>query len=149
MPTNHTPHYNLSQWERDDRVLMEDFNADNAKIDAAIKAEAEARAAVGAELNGLRTIKGNCQLDAFTYTGTGKYGSQNPNRIQFTHGEAALVIIAEFYGNFLLVHKEVPGSSGINFNWTPAGLSWYGSSARDQRNNQGETYHVFVFYALK
>ena len=46
MPTNHTPNYQLSQWERDDRILMEDFNADNAKIDAAIKAEAEVRAAL-------------------------------------------------------------------------------------------------------
>ena len=36
MPSNHTPNYALNQWERDDRVLMEDFNADNAKIDAAL-----------------------------------------------------------------------------------------------------------------
>ena len=55
MPTNHTPNYQLSQWERDDRVLMDDFNADNAKIDAALgtlagqvsgKADASALAAV-------------------------------------------------------------------------------------------------------
>ena len=38
MPANHTPNYQLSQWERADKVLMEDFNADNAKTDAAIKA---------------------------------------------------------------------------------------------------------------
>ena len=36
MSTNHTPNYQLSQWERSDRVQMEDFNADNAKIDAAL-----------------------------------------------------------------------------------------------------------------
>ena len=33
MPSNQTPNYALNQWERDDRILMEDFNADNAKID--------------------------------------------------------------------------------------------------------------------
>ena len=38
MPSNHTPNYQLSQWEKSDKVLMEDFNADNAKIDAAIQA---------------------------------------------------------------------------------------------------------------
>lgn len=38
MSTNHTEHYNLSQWEKSDKVQMEDFNADNAKIDAALKA---------------------------------------------------------------------------------------------------------------
>ncbi len=32
-----TPNYKLNQWERHDRVLMDDFNADNAKLDAAIK----------------------------------------------------------------------------------------------------------------
>ncbi len=36
MPTNRTDNYALSQWERSDRILMEDFNADNAKIDAAL-----------------------------------------------------------------------------------------------------------------
>ena len=32
---NHTEHYQLSQWEYPDRILMSDFNSDNAKIDAA------------------------------------------------------------------------------------------------------------------
>ena len=36
MPSSQTPNYNLNQWSKDDRVLMEDFNADNAKLDAAI-----------------------------------------------------------------------------------------------------------------
>ena len=33
---NYTKNYQLNQWEKSDRVLMEDFNADNQKIDAAI-----------------------------------------------------------------------------------------------------------------
>ena len=33
---NHTPNYQLNQWEADDRVQRVDFNADNAKIDAAL-----------------------------------------------------------------------------------------------------------------
>ena len=37
MPSNFTKHYSLSQWERSDKVLMDDFNADNAKIDAALR----------------------------------------------------------------------------------------------------------------
>ena len=35
---NKTANYQLSQWAKSDRVLMEDFNADNAKIDAGIRA---------------------------------------------------------------------------------------------------------------
>ena len=38
MASNYTEHYQLSQWEAEDAVRRVDFNADNAKIDAAIKA---------------------------------------------------------------------------------------------------------------
>ena len=38
MSTNHTPNFNLCQWEATDKVLRSDFNADNQKIDAALKA---------------------------------------------------------------------------------------------------------------
>ena len=33
---NYTENYQLNQWAKSDRVLMEDFNSDNAKIDAAL-----------------------------------------------------------------------------------------------------------------
>ena len=33
-----TTNYQLSQWAKSDRLMMDDFNADNAKIDAALKA---------------------------------------------------------------------------------------------------------------
>jgi len=36
MSTNYTQNYNLCQWEPEDPVLRTDFNADNAKIDAAL-----------------------------------------------------------------------------------------------------------------
>ena len=38
MSTNHTANYDLCQWEATDQVLRTDFNQDNAKIDAALKA---------------------------------------------------------------------------------------------------------------
>lgn len=39
---NKTQHYQLNQWDPEDRVLRVDFNADNAAIEAALKANAEA-----------------------------------------------------------------------------------------------------------
>lgn len=39
---NQTTNYQLNQWEDADRVSRADFNADNAKIDAALKAVADA-----------------------------------------------------------------------------------------------------------
>ena len=50
MATNQTTNYQLNQWEPTDAVQRVDFNADNAKIDAAL-AEHEAALAV----------RGNCQ----------------------------------------------------------------------------------------
>ena len=32
-----TTNYQLNQWAKSDRVMMDDFNADNAKIDAALR----------------------------------------------------------------------------------------------------------------
>ena len=36
MAANQTTNYQLNQWEATDQVLRTDFNADNAKIDAAL-----------------------------------------------------------------------------------------------------------------
>ncbi len=42
---NQTEHYKLSQWEKTDRIMMDDFNRDNASIDTALAASAAALAA--------------------------------------------------------------------------------------------------------
>ena len=55
---HYTEHYQLNQWEANDKVQRTDFNADNAKIDAAL---GELRQAVGTPL---RIMYG-------TYAGTG------------------------------------------------------------------------------
>lgn len=62
MSTNHTPNYQLSQWERSDRVQMEDFNADNVKIDAAIKAVAN-RVTATESFNSGHTVFGSFEGD--------------------------------------------------------------------------------------
>lgn len=38
MASNYTTNYKLCQWEATDKVLRTEFNSDNAKIDAAVKA---------------------------------------------------------------------------------------------------------------
>lgn len=49
---NKTANFQLNQWEKTDRVMMEDFNADNAKIEAALSNR-------------------NCQFYTATYKGDG------------------------------------------------------------------------------
>ena len=58
MATNKTANYGLNQWVKSDQVVMADFNADNAAIDAAL-----------GELN-TRTAA-LLQAASGTYTGTG------------------------------------------------------------------------------
>ena len=41
MASNYTPNLNLCQWAEEDPVLREDFNEDNAKIDAAFATKCE------------------------------------------------------------------------------------------------------------
>ena len=107
MPANHTPNYNLNQWEPEDRVLRTDFNADNAKIDAAVQAvdlkaealsqskadrselEAETRARAAADHAIQTTLSahaqsmiklGNCQIYVVPYIGGGE---EHPQSITF------------------------------------------------------------------
>ena len=61
MPTNRTDNYALSQWERSDRILMEDFNADNAKIDAALKAGADARTTLAGQVAKKAEVAAACE----------------------------------------------------------------------------------------
>ena len=56
---NQTANYQLCQWETTDRILMEDFNSDNSKIDAALKAQADTLESLSQKAGGrlLGTLK--------------------------------------------------------------------------------------------
>lgn len=105
MPSNQTPNYKLSQWERADKVQMEDFNADNAKIDAALAGKADTSALTSLQaamngkasqsaLNGLSSTVashaaalkrlGNCRIESFEYIGAGTTGDQGATEITFS-----------------------------------------------------------------
>ena len=153
---NHTPNYTLSQWEKSDKVLMDDFNADNAKIDGALKAEADARAAGDAALQTVLAGKGNCSVGTFTYTGNGTCGQDDPTVITFPKMPAAFIII----GDCLLVAQGgsstgiclYSGSSYAILS-TFGGMSWSGCTAYLRNGNgppaqanSATTYTVIAFY---
>lgn len=133
-----TSKYGLNQWEEQDRILREDFNADNAKIEAALEAQAAAIA------NG-----GNCKIVTGTYKGTGKYGSGNKNTLSFD-GSPFLVIVAGSRGFTAL--RGATGTScfgsgggepfGLYLTWGTNYLKWYAdNNANMQCNNSNETYY--------
>ncbi len=50
MSTNKTTHYQLNQWEPEDKVLRTEFNQDNAKLDSALTQAAQERAELQAAI---------------------------------------------------------------------------------------------------
>ena len=74
MASNYTSNYNLNQWSASDRVLRTEFNADNAKIDAALagKASASSVSSLQTTVNGLKTSKADkSALDSLQTTVNG------------------------------------------------------------------------------
>ena len=149
MPTNKTPHYSLSQWERDDRILMEDFNADNVKIDAAIKANTDALASQGEALAGLS----NGRVHIGSYVGTGQSGKEHPNSYTFPVMPACFFVLRGG-GTYTLVGRggapmaAIINSGNMSLTWNGNTMSWYDVSANGQFNVGGAVYLVIAFYAV-
>ena len=120
MATNQTANYDLNQWLSTDQVLRTDFNADNAKLDAALadlakevssKADQTDVTALAGQMEqkadsaSVNTLDGRALRWALgSYVGTGTYGSDSPNQLDFskTLGRAPV---------FLLVRKESDNST--------------------------------------
>ena len=148
MSTNHTENYQLSQWERTDRVQMEDFNADNAKIDAALAAHDGLLAAHAAELAKM----GNCQVWTTSYSGSGGVGSGNARSITFPQMPLFAVIINE-EGEIMILLPQDSSSVRLGatdarratLSWSGKTVRWHSTYANDQMNESGMRYYVFAF----
>ena len=93
MATNQTANYDLNQWLSTDQVLRTDFNADNAKLDAALAEKADqsaldALAVSKAEQSVVDALSAQVaampRIAAGTYVGTGTSDSSGPCRLDFT-----------------------------------------------------------------
>ena len=174
MASSYTQNYKLCQWEAGDKVLRTEFNADNAKIDAAIAAvEGRVSGLSGSkasisELNSVKnsldslsqtvsqhaaalTGKGNCQLYVTSYTGAGGCGENNQNSLTFPHKPFAVFLIS---GNYVIslfqgvTSTRGTGSSYLHSAWSGNTLRWYSSSDSDQLNQKGARYSVFALLEL-
>ena len=145
----YTTNYQLPQWVKSDRIMMDDFNDANTKIDAALKSQADALDT----LTGQLTEKGNCRITYTTYQGTGQYGQSNPTTLTFTQGEPDLVLVMDFYGHSILMRRgcssAVNGDSLLFVTWSTSGVSWYSSMNGSSQMSSSGTYYVFLFYILE
>ena len=147
MATNHTANYDLSQWEAGDLIQREDFNSDNAKIDAALKGRADEIAALTTALgSGGKT----CRITYGSYVGNGKEGSANPTSLNFTF-YPVFVLIMESSWNFnmsLLMRGCSEAAStaeeSMTVTWTNSGVRWYGTGTNTSQNNDKNRTYYYV-----
>ena len=145
---NKTANFQLTQWEKTDRILMEEFNSDNEKIDTALKSSADGVAALQTALASC----GNCKIVYGTYTGNGKSGSANPNKLTFD-GKPVLVIVQaqsnttnyDFHLRMIRGCNWAVGDRG-NYSYTNSVawgenfVSWTNDDAETQFNLQNSVY---------
>ena len=172
MATNQTANYDLNQWLSTDQVQRTDFNADNAKLDAALAGKAEAETvsalqtavAAKAEQTAVDALSAQVaalpRIAAGTYVGTGTSDSSGPCRLDFTDSlgrPPQLVVVRPQAGmgdGLVLLQgmtesmDALSGNYGSGSNntvsWSGASVSWYAEFAASQFNNKGTIYHYFA-----
>ena len=149
MASNHTQHFALNRWDLEDQIIMDDFNEDNEKIDAALKANADAVINLRADLSR------NGKLTRFaygSYVGAGDSGPNAPNVLTFDF-YPALVLVSADNSHCCMIRgmttAETIQAQTVNVSWTDNGVSWYylgnGSRPNYQLNSEGVTYHYVAF----
>ena len=130
MPSNFTENYQLSQWVKSDQVKMEDFNADNAKIDAVLGEHAA-----------LLPKLGNCQIWTTSYVGAERTSVTFPKK-------PSLVIIGTNLPYMSVIFPHDTSYTYLNtyasFTWDGNTLTWTGGDL----NRKGLPYCVVAFWPM-
>ena len=174
MASNYTSNYNLNQWSASDRVLRTEFNADNAKIDAALagKASSSSVSSLQTTVDGLKTSKadktaldalkatvgqhtttlsgkGNCQIYAGSYQGKGGAGADNPCSLTFANKPMMVVVVSPTGTAMTLYQGQTQGLQGgshITISWSGNSVRWFHANSETlQMNVRSYTYLVFAF----
>ena len=143
MSTNVTPNLGLCQWEAGDPVLREDFNRDNALLDA--------------------FFAGSPKIAAGAYTGAGVFGAnEEPCTLEFDFQPQLVIVVPDtqlsLYGTLVLVQGQSAcngsgfldsSNRGLNLavSWGEKSVSWYctsGGSAEKQFNADDTSYRYFA-----
>jgi len=173
MASNYTSNYGLCQWQASDKVLRTEFNADNAKIDAAIKAvDSRVTSVAGgkASASALESLKStvasqdaalelrNCCFITGSYRGAGNFGINHPNTLTFPH-KPVLVIVGSVnspasdmiairgQGTVWFTSRNEPVREIVT--WGDRDISWYNegynaAGAPWKQMNASETYFYFA-----
>ena len=129
-----TPNFHLNQWSPEDYVRRTDFNADNAKIDAALAAA------------------GNCRIVTGSYVGTGESGQANKNSLTFEKTPLFLAVGGANNFHFWAVKGDDAasvtrgqnGPESIPMTWNGKTVSWYHSSNAERQLNVANRVYTYI-----
>ena len=91
---DYTANYQLPVWAETDRILRTDFNDAFSALDDAL---------------GQLPQKGNCQIVAGSYTGTGTYGAKGMNSLTFPSPPLVLLVADSSGGRLLAMVRSAGG----------------------------------------
>lgn len=133
-----TTNYQLNQWEKDDRIQMEDFNADNLKTEQALVDQAEAQKVLEAVINA-----GDwCKIHTFTYEGTDDAASDGDFTLTFPTSPLLVLITSLTTGGSLLLVRDETTDGSSTYTWGEKTLTISNRAASAQMNQLGYTYRV-------
>lgn len=173
MASNYTENYGLCQWEETDQVLREEFNENNAKVDAALNAKAEqsrlemlsdlvdSKANQDTVTNIQNALNQKTEIFIGSYVGTGERGSEHPNTLTFPFQPKMVLITAETTNSLALGTAMIYGqkySAGLGvtsssnhglqlvLTWDETTLSWYTEASYEyyQLNQLNTTYYYMA-----
>ena len=135
---DYTQYHQLSLWDEDDRILMEDFNSDNARTEAGL------------------ALKGNCDILYGTYVGMGAYGADAKKTLTFPGTPLMVIVSGEAYPVVMLnadattLHPGLITNDLLSLEWGENSVSWYTttSSAERQLDSLDKTY-IYVAFIQK
>ena len=162
MASNYTTNYNLCQWQPTDQVQRTDFNADNAKIDAALAAKADQTSLDSLEqtVNQMSsTISshaaqmaklGNCEIYTTSYTGHDKCGSGNLSSLTFPAKPVLVLIVEADTLRWLWMYRDIPISQStlsnyqVGITWGSNSISWFANEILGQMEVRNKLYRVYA-----
>lgn len=128
-----TAQFGLNQWEMSDRIQMQDFNRDNAAIEAAL-------------------AKRNCQFYTATYQGDGR-----DSRTHTFPAKPVFVLIISVGYFYVLMHNAEKGynyyagrAGNYDVTWTEDSVTLSRpNAAPDIANTNGTVYSLFAILDAK
>ena len=90
-----------------------------------------------------------CQIYVGRYTGTGTYGSGDPNEVTVPFKPQAVFVTSGSVGTTIPMIRPCTSaknsSATLTVTWEDDGVSWYSTSAANQLNAAGTTYDIVAF----